>query len=307
MRTAYSASEKIWGDGMDNMKTAAALGLFDGVHLGHRAVLGAAAEQEKNGLVPCAFTFPPESAANKGAVGYIYSEYEKNFILEHDCGIKRVFSPRFADICGMDGETFAQEILCGEMNAAFVCCGNDFRFGRGASCGVDDLRRFGKKYGFEVRTVDDVFCGEERVSSTLIRSLLTDGSLGRANELLGKPYTIIKEVSRGAQLGRTIGFPTANQIFGEGQLVPRFGAYASKTYACGKWYPSITDIGVKPTVSYGGAPLAETYIYGFSGDLYGSPLQVMLCQFIRPEMKFGSVEELKAQISADTEYALNIL
>lgn len=291
---------------MEKIKTAAALGLFDGVHLGHRAVLAAAAEQEKNGLVPCAFTFPPESAAKKGAAGYIYSEYEKNFML-HDCGIKRVFSPSFADICGMDGETFAQEILCGEMNAAFVCCGNDFRFGRNAACGVDELRRFGEKFGFTVRTVDDVFCGNDRVSSTLIRELLKEGSLERANELLGKTYTMVRNVSRGAQLGRTIGFPTANQIFDEGQLVPKFGVYASKTYADGKWYPSITDIGVKPTVNYGGAPLAETYIHGFSGDLYGSPLQVMLCHFIRPEMKFGSVDELKTRIKADTEYALNIL
>lgn len=291
---------------MEKIKTAAALGLFDGVHLGHRAVLAAAAEQEKNGLVPCAFTFPPESAAKKGAAGYIYSEYEKNFML-HDCGIKRVFSPSFADICGMDGETFAQEILCGEMNAAFVCCGNDFRFGRNAACGVDELRRFGEKFGFTVRTVDDVFCGNDRVSSTLIRELLKEGSLERANELLGKTYTMVRNVSRGAQLGRTIGFPTANQIFDEGQLVPKFGVYASKTYADGKWYPSITDIGVKPTVNYGGAPLAETYIHGFSGDLYGSPLQVMLCRFIRPEMKFGSVDELKTRIKADTEYALNIL
>ena len=292
---------------MENNKTAAALGLFDGVHLGHRAVLRTAAEQEKNGLIPCAFTFPPESAANKGAAGYIYSENEKNFILEHDCGIKRVFSPRFADICGMDGETFAKEILCGEMNAAFVCCGNDFRFGKAASCGVEELRRFGEKLGFTVKTVEDVFCDEERVSSTLIRELLAAGELERANKLLGQPYIIVKNVSRGAQLGRTIGFPTANQIFDEGQLVPRFGVYASKTYANGKWYPSITDIGMKPTVDYYGSPLAETYIHGFAGDLYGSPVQVMLCAFIRPEMKFGSVEELKKQISADTEYALNIL
>ena len=292
---------------MDKIKTAAALGLFDGVHLGHRAVLGTAAKEEKNGLVPCAFTFPPESSANKGAAGYIYSEYEKNFILEHDLGIKRVFSPRFADICGMDGETFAKEILCGEMNAAFVCCGNDFRFGKAASCGVDELRRFGEKLGFTVKTVEDVFCDEERVSSTLIRELLAAGELERANKLLGQPYIIVKNVSRGAQLGRTIGFPTANQIFDKGQLVPRFGVYASKTYANGKWYPSITDIGMKPTVDYDGSPLAETYIHGFAGDLYGSPVQVMLCAFIRPEMKFGSVEELKKQISVDTEYALNIL
>lgn len=292
---------------MESKKTAVALGMFDGVHLGHRAVLGAACEQKKQGLIPCAFTFPPESTANKGAAGYIYSESEKSLLLSRDCGIERVLSPRFEDICGMDGDTFAGEILLGELNAAFVCCGRDFRFGKGASCGVDELRSFGERYGFTVQTVEDVYCGGERVSSTAVRQLLLAGDIDRANTMLGKPYIIAKNVSRGAQLGRTIGFPTANQLFGEGQLVPRYGVYASRAHVNGNTYPSITDIGMKPTVKYGGAPLAETYIHGFSGDLYESPLIVELCGFIRPEMKFGSLDELKGQINADIKSALNIL
>ena len=307
VRTAYSASERIWGDGMENIRTAVALGLFDGVHLGHRAVLRAAAEQKKQGLIPCAFTFPPESASKKGGAGYIYGECEKNSILREACGTERILSPKFEDICGMDGESFARDILCGEMNAAFVCCGYDFRFGSGAACGVDKLREYGKKYGFSVMAVEDICCCGQRVSSTLIRELVSDGDMEKAELFLGAPYLIFKEVSRGAQLGRTIGFPTANQLFGRGQLVPRFGVYASETVTGGKKYPSITDIGVKPTVNYGGAPLAETYIHGFSGDLYGSPLQVRLKRFIRPEMKFGSVEELKKQIGADIKSAINIL
>ena len=132
---------------MDNKRTAVALGLFDGVHLGHRAVLGAACAQKKQGLIPCAFTFPPESTAKKGAAGYIYSESEKSLLLCSDCGVERVVSPRFEDICGMDGDSFAGEILRGEMNAAFVCCGRDFRFGKGASCGADELRSFGERSG----------------------------------------------------------------------------------------------------------------------------------------------------------------
>lgn len=291
---------------MEMNKTAVALGMFDGVHLGHRAVLKAAAEQKKQGLIPCAFTFPPESTANKGAAGYIYSESEKHYLLSSECGTERVFSPHFEDICGMDGDTFAREILLGSMNAAFVCCGRDFRFGRGAACGTDELRIFGDKYGFTVQTVDDVFCGGERVSSTAVRQLLTEGALDRANAMLGRNYIIVREVSRGAQLGRTIGFPTANQLFGEGQLVPRYGVYASKAHVKGKTYPSITDIGMKPTVKYGGAPLAETYIHGFSGDLYGDPLTVELCSFIRPEMRFASLDELRAQIKADIASAMNI-
>lgn len=305
-RTAYSASERIWGDGMENIRTAVALGLFDGVHLGHRAVLRAAAEQKKQGLIPCAFTFPPESASKKGGGGYIYGENEKNSILREACGTERIFSPRFEDICGMDGESFARDILCGEMKAAFVCCGNDFRFGRGASCGVRELRGFGERFGFEVAAVEDVYCGGVRVSSTEIRGMLRSGDTERANLFLGEPYFIMKEVSRGARLGRTIGFPTANQLFGDGQLVPRFGAYASETEIGGTVYPSMTDIGMKPTVDYGGAPLAETYIHGFSGELYGAPIKVRLMRFIRPEMKFSSLDELKEQISSDMRSALNI-
>ena len=306
-KAVYCGSERIWGDGMAEIRTAAALGLFDGVHLGHRAVLRAAAEQSAKGLLPCVFTFPPLFAARKGGAGYIYDDEEKNFMLTESCGIEKIFSHSFADICGMDGESFAREILRGEMNAAFVCCGGDFRFGIGASCGIRELRSFGEKYGFTVQAVDDVYCGGRRVSSTEIRLMLTAGDMEGADAFLGRPYTIMKNVSRGAQLGRTIGFPTANQVFGEGQLVPRFGAYASKAMINGKWYPSVTDIGRKPTVDYGGAPLAETYIHGFSGELYGSSLHVELLRFLRPEMRFGSVEELKRQRAADAETALNIL
>ena len=170
-----------------------------------------------------------------------------------------------------------------------------------------ELKSFGERFGFRVETVEDVVCGGEKVSSTLIRRLLAEGSTERANTLLGSPYTIMKTVSRGAQLGRTIGFPTANQLFDAGQLVPRYGVYASSTVIDGKSYLSMTDIGMKPTVDYGGTPLAETYIHGFSGDLYGSPLRVSLLRFIRPEMKFSSLDELKEQIDRDVQTALNIL
>ena len=108
---------------MDMPKTAAALGIFDGVHLGHREVLGAAAGQKEKGLMPCAFTFPPESTAFKGAEGYIYSRAEKEHILREHCGMERILSPDFSEVCGMEGEEFARCILAGELNAAFVCCG----------------------------------------------------------------------------------------------------------------------------------------------------------------------------------------
>lgn len=289
---------------MKKVRTSAALGLFDGVHLGHREVLKEALAQKKNGFSPCVFTFSPESQAGKGSK-YIYSPAEKEHIIRDVCGIDDIYSRDFADICGMDGETFVREILCGELNAAHVVCGKDFRFGTGASCGVYELEDFGRKYDFTVDAIEDVCLGGERVSSTEIRRLLSSGELRRANLLLGKPYMIMKEVSHGAQLGRSLGFPTANQVFANGQLVPKFGVYSSRTLAGGRWYPSMTNIGVKPTVEYGGAPLAETYIHGFSGDLYGRDLQVVLLNFIRPEKRFASVEELKQQISRDVDEAVN--
>ena len=289
---------------MAKVKTAAALGFFDGVHSGHRAVLKTAAAQKKNGLVPCAFTFPPESNAGKGT-DYIYSSAEKNFIIEERCGIERIFSPSFADVCGFSGDTFARDILRKEMNAAYVVCGKDFRFGKNASCGVKELAELGKKYDFAVQTIDDVCIGNERVSSTIIRRLLSKGEVRRAGLMLGEPYMIMKEIVSGARIGRTIGFPTANQMFGKGQLVPAYGVYASRTLYEGKWYPSMTNIGMKPTVGYGGTPLAETYISGFSGDLYGKTLQVVLIDFIRPEKRFSDIEQLKQQIKRDMEMSIH--
>ena len=287
---------------MAKTRTSVALGLFDGVHLGHRAVLKTAAAQKMNGLTPCAFTFPPESTAGKNAE-YIYSGKEKQMLLTSSCDIAKIFSPQFSEICMMDGDTFARSILRKELNAAYVACGKDFRFGKDAAWGIDELAGFGRKYGFTVQAVDDVCCGNERVSSTAVRKLLQKGELRRANLFLGEPYMIMKEISSGAQLGRTIGFPTANQLFSKGQLVPAYGVYASRTLYEGN--PSMTNIGIKPTVSYGGAPLAETYISGFSGDLYGKTVQVVLLDFIRPEKRFSDLDELKQQIRRDVELSID--
>lgn len=292
---------------MNIKKSAVALGFFDGVHLGHRAVIELAVKQEKNGLVPSVFTFNPEAVSGrKSDDGYIYSSGEKSELLS-ECGIDNIFSVSFEEVCNLSGEEFVKKILIDKMNTEFVCCGNDFRFGSSASCGTDDLREFGKRYGFEVRTADDVKSEGEIISSTKIRKFLLDGDVVKAHHFLGRRYTINKEVVHGNHLGNTIGFPTVNQIFDKGQLVPKFGVYASDVCINGNYYKAITNIGMKPTVNYGGMPLAETYIDGFSGDLYGKTIQVNLYEFIRPEQKFASVDELKQQIAEDTENMRYIL
>lgn len=238
-------------------------------------------------------------AKKKSTAGYIYPDRVKLWLLQNDCGIERVFCPEFAECCNLSGEAFVREILHEKLNAGYVCCGHDFRFGKHAACDVTDLQRFGQQYGFVTEVIDDVCRENIPVSSTEIRNCLLEGKIEKANVLLGEPYLILQKVTHGAQLGRTIGFPTINQIFAEGQLVPKFGVYASRTRTPDGWHDSLTNIGMKPTVQYQGLPLAETYIKDFSGDVYEKELQVILLKFIRPERKFASVDELQKQMQID--------
>ncbi len=282
------------------MTSAVALGMFDGVHLGHRGVLEFVRKQKQNGLKPSVFTFATESVGVKhdASIRYLYPTDQKCRLLQK-CGMERIYHPPFAEVCDMTGEEFVKTILVHRFSAGYVCCGRDFRFGRGAACTADDLRRFGERYGFTVQIAEDVLMDGQPVSSSRIRQYLLNGEIEQANALLGAPYTIEQIVVRGAQLGRTIGFPTINQVFAEGQLVPCFGVYASESTVDGVTYPSLTNIGIKPTVHYDGQPLAETHLIGAKGDFYEKTVSVSLLRFLRPEMKFSSVEELTAQMQRD--------
>jgi riboflavin kinase/FMN adenylyltransferase len=293
---------------MTNKRTAVALGLFDGVHLGHRAVIAAAMAQRENGLSASVFTFEPECALKKtgGSSGYIYTRTEKEILLYDQIGVDDIISPRFESLCGLSGEEFAEEILCRQLRAAHVCCGDDFKFGKSAACGAQELIRFGKRFGFEVEVVGAVEYNGSIVSSSRIRELLLGGDIAAANELLGSAYFISATVTDGNHIGRTIDFPTINQDFAEGQLVPGYGVYSTFTNVGGRVLPSVTNVGVKPTIEGVRRPLAETHIIGYNGDLYGKNVDVSFKSFIRPEMKFSSLDELKAQINADIQAVANI-
>lgn len=286
---------------MESTRTAVALGLFDGVHLGHRAVINAALAQKKNGLSSLVFTFEPDCVLRKagGTQGYIYTKTEKEIILCEQIGVDEIVSPPFERICCLSGEEFADEILCRQLRAAHVCCGNDFRFGKNAACGAKELMDFGKRFGFEVEVISPVEYGGSIVSSSRVRELLLKGDITLANELLGFNYFINAEVLNGNHIGRTINFPTINQEFSDGQLIPKFGVYSTLTNVGGKVMPSVTNVGVKPTIEGVRRPLAETHIIGYNGDLYGKNADVCFKSFIRPEMKFASLGELKAQINKD--------
>ncbi|MBQ8959669.1 MAG: riboflavin biosynthesis protein RibF [Ruminococcus sp.] len=286
---------------MDKTITSVALGLFDGVHIGHRAVIGAACAQRQNGLTPAVFTFQPEGVLRKsgGLSGYIYTQNEKEILLRELIGSGTIFSPPFEELRSLTGEDFAQTVLAGQMRAAHVCCGADFRFGRNASCGAEELIALGRRYGFSVQIVESVRQDGRAVSSSRIRELLLEGDVQKAGELLGAPYFLSARVEDGNRIGRTISFPTINQRFCPGRLVPRYGAYATTATVEGRELPSVTNVGIKPTVGGESEPLAETHIIGYSGDLYGKTVDVAFRSFIRPELKFSSLEELRAQIRQD--------
>lgn len=281
-------------------KRAVALGIFDGVHLGHRAVM----KLTENDVIPAVFTFNNTSLHTKQGriIEYIYTDEQKASLIR-DLGISDIFSENFSDIRDMTGSEFAENIIAGKLNAASVACGRDFRFGRDASCGINELAELGRKYGFEVRVAEDILYGGKAVSSGRIRSLLSEGDVTEAAKLLGRSYMISGEIVHGKQIGRTLDFPTVNQLFAPGQLVPKFGVYASSVLIDRRHYESVTNIGVKPTIEGERSPLAETHIIGFTGDLYGRDIDVELRGFIRPEVRFDSLDQLKEQISRDISYS----
>lgn len=280
-------------------KTAVALGIFDGVHLGHRAVISTAVNNSDS-LSPAVFTFNTDSLELKHGkeFRYICNNKSKMQIIEQ-LGVKYIYSPDFSDIKDMTAEEFVSEIMCRKMNVHLAVCGQRFRFGKNAEGNSDLLHKLGEKYGFKVITINPVTSDGENISSTIIRSYITAGEIETANKLLGKNYSISSEVVYGNQLGRTIGIPTINQNFDKNQLIPCYGAYASRTIIDGTSYPSVTNIGVKPTVENNNIPLAESHIIGYSGNLYGKNPEVIFDKLLRKEKKFSSVDELKQAIMND--------
>lgn len=283
---------------------AVSLGMFDGLHRGHFAVLNAM-KAKANGLKTALFTFSTDNERPEAKTNLHLLSGEMRDRLLADFGVDYIIEPEFASIRDMTPEGFAKDFLLGRLNAKMVFCGEDFRFGKRAAAGADDLRKL-LSGAAELVVVPVLREGGEAISTTRIRGLIQNGEVSRANELLGRPFAIDFTVEHGHKLGRTWGLPTINQAFPENFAVPRFGVYASVTVIGGAEHVSVTNVGVKPTVGSNHI-LAETYIHDFAGDLYGERVPVKLIEFIRGERKFGSVEELKAQIEADNRLSSEIL
>ena len=220
-----------------------------------------------------------------------------------ELGIDRLISVRFnREFSSMSPESFIRDILVGKLGVRCVVVGDDFCFGRGRSGNLALLREMGKEYGFEAIGTESFMDRSQRVSSTLIRKALTEGDLAAAGRMLGREYSISGKVTHGDEIGRTIGFPTANIHLGH-RRVPVAGVFAVRVLLDGKSWGGMANIGTRPTVA-GQEPRLEVNIFGRPGDIYGRRITVMLLKKLRDEIKFPSLESLRRQIEADAVAAM---
>lgn len=280
-----------------------ALGFFDGVHLGHRSVLEkVCAEAQKLGAISAVFTFTDnKNNGKKSQAGEIYSASRRCEIFE-ELGIDFVLMPDFTDFSGLSPEEFV-DVLTKRFSAVAFVCGNDFQFGKNAVGDAQLLEKLSYERGARTFIVDELFIDGQSVSSTRIREALKSGDIKTANKLLGSPYSICAEVVGGKHLGTEVLYPTINQTFSEGGALLKFGVYASRATYNGKTMPSVTNIGICPTIGDQRAPASETYIIDADIDLYGKRVKVQLLEYLREEKKFESISALKSQIEADIEAA----
>ena len=270
-----------------------ALGNFDGVHKGHVRLLNAAKKYScEHGLRFGVYTFEKHPAGN---VGLLTLNAEKCTRFER-CGADFVILDDFDSVKNYSSNEFISYIT-EKIGAVCAVCGENFRFGKGASGSSGDLKCLMQKAGFDARVVPTLYDGGLSVSSTRIRNELENGNAQAASELLGYPFGFEAEIIHGASLGHTIGFPTINQELPKNKLCPKFGVYASCVEVCGIKRKGVTNIGVKPTVSDEKQVLSETYIIDFDENVYGKTARVSLYKMLRGEKKFSGIDELTQNIS----------
>lgn len=293
--------EEIWSE----RQTAVTLGKFDGFHRGHQKLLFQLCEAKKQGCRSVIFTFdtPPKAYIQGAPPKALLSGREKCDLAEKMQADWLIVCPFTDEIRNMTAERFVKEILVDRLHGKRVVAGVDFRFGYQRKGDVETLEKLSREYGYELSVLEKERDQGQVISSTLIRERLAAGDMERVNQLLGYPFHVTGEIIHGARLGRTIGMPTINLRPGADKLLPPNGVYASTVELEGKLYSGVTNIGYKPTVSGEHVCGVETYLQDVSGDFYGKTAQVRFYRYQRPERKFGSVEELTAQMHRDAEQA----
>ena len=282
-------------------ETAAAIGKFDGIHIGHKRLLEEILRRKKDGMAACVFTFDPPPAVVFGSSdGKELTTKEEKRLLFERMGVDILIEfPLNRETAAIPPEVFAEVILAEKMRTRFLAAGSDLSFGAGGAGNAALLQSLGPRLGFEVKTIEKVCLDGEEVSSTLVRDRVEKGDMEAVSRLLGMPYMISGKVTRGKQIGRTIGFPTVNLLPPKDKLLPPRGVYFSQVRCRDRLYRAVTNIGCKPTVTEERVMGAESYLYDFAGDLYGESIEVYLHAFHRPERRFASIGELREQLGRD--------
>jgi riboflavin kinase / FMN adenylyltransferase len=296
--------------GTDNAEiqrpTVLTLGVFDGLHLGHQLIMSTVVERASQvDAVPTVITFDPHPRAvlhpestppllqtlDQKVEGFGVLGIEQTIVIRFDEGFSQTRA-----------EDFLRDVVRERLQAKEVYLGRGFAFGHNREGNIELLRRVSQELGFFADEVPEVRLRDQRVSSSRIRELLAAGKVNLARRLLGRPYGVEGRVERGAERGHVLGFPTAN-LHPKNRVIPRNGVYVTGALIDGKWRRSVTNIGGRPTFETAAEPSVETFVMDWAGDLYGDVIRVRFLHRLRDERKFGSIEELKAQIERDVDSA----
>lgn len=278
-----------------------AVGTFDGVHLGHQALIRSAQKEAtecQGTAVVMTFDQHPAALLRPDKAPRLLTSTAQKIQLLEQFGVEAVLLLSFdQELAATTPEKFIQELASHSLKA--ICAGEEWTFGQGGKGNIALLRLLGKQLNFSVVNVEPVEIAGERISSTRLRQAIAQGHLSEAAAALGRNYAITGTVITGAGRGKEIGYPTANLFVASAQI-PAFGVYAIQATVKGKIFSGVANIGIRPTIDIKNRePSIEAHIFDFQGDLYGEEMELELLSFLRAEQKFSSIEELKGQIASD--------
>lgn len=290
---------------MERRKRVIALGFFDGVHIGHGALLRRAVDRAQAlGAVPAAVTFdahPEEVILGRGAP-LLTTPAERADLMRRLYGIEDIIIARFdSQLMHTPWQDFVTDFLIARHNAVHLVAGHDFHFGYKGEGNPQRLQQLCTQLGIGCDIVSPVTLDGITVSSSYIRTLVAQGEMERAAEFLGHPHLLTDQVRHGKRIGTRLGFPTLNLHIPAGGIVPALGVYATQVQIDGIFYPAVTNVGVRPTVDDGSTVTVEGSLLDFSGDLYGKAVTMEFLRFLRPEQKFDSLDTLREQITRDAQ------
>lgn len=290
---------------MEGNKRVIALGFFDGVHLGHGALLSCVARRAgEYGAVPAAVTFDahPKSIILGQGTPLLTTPSDRADLMRRLYGIQEIIVARFdSGLMHMDWREFVTDFLIGHNNAVHLVAGHDFHFGYMGQGNPQRLQEICAQLGVGCDIIPPVALDGITVSSSYIRTLVAQGEMERAAQFLGHPFCLTDQVRHGKRLGSRLGFPTVNLHIPEGCVVPAFGVYAARLWVDGEVFPAATNVGVRPTVDDDGAVTVEGTLLDFSGSLYGKNVRMEFHRYLRPEQKFESLSLLRSQVMRDIE------